>query len=93
MKLRYTERAQEDLEVAVSWYEKQQLGLGLEFLDSVESSLKGIESSPYMYEVIHASYRRCLVRRFPFSLFYTIDSDELVIHAVFDNRQDPKKKP
>jgi len=69
MNLRYTERAQEDLEVAVSWYEKQKHGLGLEFLDSVESSLKRIKSSPHMYEIIYASHRRCLIRRFPFSLF------------------------
>jgi len=93
MKLRYTERAQEDLEIAVSWYEKQQRGLGLAFLESVESSLEPMESSPNMYEIIYASHRRCLIRRFPFSLFYTIEADGLVIHAVFDNRQDPVKRP
>ena len=34
-----------------------------------------------------------VTRRFPFSIFYTIEPDEIIIHSVFDNRQDPKKKP
>ena len=29
----------------------------------------------------------------PFSVFYTIESDEIVVHSVFDNRQHPEKRP
>lgn len=35
MKLYYTERAKEDVELAVKWYEKQQNGLGIEFLSAL----------------------------------------------------------
>lgn len=28
-----------------------------------------------------------------FSVFYTIEDKEIVVHSVFDNRQDPVKKP
>ena len=32
MKLRYTDRAKDDIEIATLWYEKQKTGLGFEFL-------------------------------------------------------------
>jgi len=41
----------------------------------------------------YSSFRRCTIRRFPFSIFYTIEEDIIVIHAIFDNRQDPVDLP
>ncbi len=93
MILRYTERSKVDIDLTFEWYEKQRRGLGFEFLDCVEVSLKNILTFPEMYEQIYSSFRRCVVRRFPFSIFYTIEGDEIVIHSIFDNRQDPKKRP
>jgi len=93
MILRYTDRSKVDIDLTFEWYEKQRRGLGFEFLDCVEVSLKNILTFPEMYEQIYSSFRRCVVRRFPFSIFYTIEGDEIVIHSIFDNRQDPKKRP
>ena len=93
MILRYTDRSKDDVELAFAWYEKQRRGLGFEFLDCVEVSLNNILSFPEMYAKIYSSFRRCVVRRFPFSVFYTIEGNEIVIHSVFDNKQDPKKRP
>jgi len=33
------------------------------------------------------------VWRFPISVFYSIEGHEIVVHSVFDNRQDPAKRP
>lgn len=93
MKLLYTDRAKVDIEVAFDWYEKQRKGLGFEFLDCVELAIKNIASFPEMYEIRYANFRGCVTRRFPFSIFYTIEKDEIVIHSVFNNRQDPQKWP
>lgn len=93
MKLRYTERAKIDLELAFDWYEKQRRGLGFEFLDCIEIALKEIAAFPEMYQLCYADFRRNVIRRFPFSVFYTIESAEIVIHSVFDNRQDPENRP
>ena len=93
MKLRYTARSKDDLEIAFGWYEKQRRGLGFEFLDCVESSLKSIIENPKIYQTRYSCFRGCVIRRFPFSIFYTIEPNEIVIHSVFDNRQDPEKNP
>ncbi len=93
MKLRYTDRAKDDLELAFAWYERQRRGLGYDFLDCVEVALKSILGNPEMYQKRYSDFRGCVIRRFPFSIFYTIESDKIVVHSVFDNRQDPKKRP
>ncbi len=93
MHLLYTDKSKDDVKLASQWYEKQQKGLGLEFLKCVESSLNTILNFPEMYEVCYSNFRRCVISRFPFSIFYTIEDYQIIIHAVFDNRQDPKKRP
>ncbi|PCH59906.1 MAG: recombinase [Gammaproteobacteria bacterium] len=93
MKLRYTERAKDDIELAFVWYERQRRGLGFEFLDCVENAVKPIKVSPEIYMMVHSNFRRSVIRRFPFSVFYTIETTEIVVHSVFDNRQDPEKRP
>jgi toxin ParE1/3/4 len=92
--LKYTERAKTDIGLAFEWYEDQRNGLGFEFLDCVENTLQNIILTPELYAKQYADFRRILIRRFPFSIFYTIEKNHLIIiHAVFDNRQDPKKLP
>lgn len=93
MKLRYTDRSRDDVELAFAWYERQRRGLGFEFLDCVEVALKSIIEYPEMYQKRYACFRGCPIRRFPFSLFYTIEDNEIVVHSVFDNRQNPNRKP
>jgi len=93
MKLRYTDRAKDDLELAFAWYERQRRGLGFEFLDCIEIAVKSILENPEMYRIHYSIFKGCVIRRFPFSVFYTIEDTEIVVHAVFDNRQDPEKKP
>lgn len=36
-------------------------------------------------------FRRKLVPRSPFAIYYTVEGGRLIIHAVFDQRQDPQK--
>lgn len=93
MRLRYTARAIDDLHIAFEWYEGQRRGLGFEFLDCVEAVIETIQRIPKLYAKHHAHFRRVLVRRFPFSIFYTIEKKEIIVHAIFDNRQDPARLP
>ena len=93
MKLRYTEGAKDDIELAFVWYERQRRGLGFEFLDCVENAVKSIIENPEMYRLVYSNIKGCAIRRFPFSIFYTVESPEIVVHGVFDNRQDPVRRP
>ena len=66
---------------------------GLNFLDCVEIAVKLVLENPTTYKILYSDFRGCVIRRFPFSIFYTIEDKEIVVHSVFDNRQDPEKRP
>jgi len=58
--------AKADVADAYLWYEEQSLGLGMDFLRCVEAALLSIQRTPLIYPVVHETYRRALVRRFPY---------------------------
>lgn len=91
MKLYYTDDALEDIELAFDWYEEQSHGLGQVFIDCLEQGVQNIIEFPDTFPITHRQYRRKLIKKFPFSIFYTIEINEIIVHAVFDNRQHPKK--
>ena len=65
--------AKADVANAYVWYENQSLGLGLEFLRCVEAALTAIQRSPVIFQIVFGSYRRILVRRFPYAIFFEFD--------------------
>ena len=84
-------QAELDIEGAYDWYENQSSGLGQEFLRNVEACLALIKRNPEIYSVVYRNFRRGLVRRFPFAIFYEREANDLVIYAVFHCSQDPVK--
>lgn len=93
MIIRYTERALTEIDLGILWYEEQKRGLGSDFLDCVEVAVQNISLNPQIYQKRYSNFRGCPIRRFPFSIFYTIEDVEIIIHSVFDNRQNPQKRP
>jgi len=85
--------AKGDVGDAYRWYETQSAGLGLEFLRNVEAALDFVRRLPEACPVVHASFRRVLVRRFPFAVVYEYEPDRArcVVYAVFHSSQDPDK--
>jgi plasmid stabilization system protein ParE len=87
----YTPEASSDVVEAYSWYEEQEPGLGEEFLRCVEAGLDRILRQPLMYPIAADEFRRALVRRFPFEIFYEPGASVITIYAVFHCSQDPEK--
>jgi hypothetical protein len=54
--------AELDIAEAYAWYEGRRVGLGEEFLSSVDACIEGIRRRPAMYPVVHEGYRRALTR-------------------------------
>jgi len=50
---------------AYVWYEGWRVGLGEEFLTSIDACIESIRRQPEIYPFVHETYRRSLVRRFP----------------------------
>ncbi|MEZ2230493.1 MULTISPECIES: type II toxin-antitoxin system RelE/ParE family toxin [unclassified Microcoleus] len=80
----------EELDEAYNWYESQQVGLGDDFLDSVDETLNRICQMPESYPVVYRDVRRSVVRRFPYAVYYRIVSSRVIVTAIFHSRRDPK---
>jgi len=83
--------AELDIAEAYDWYEGRRAGLGEEFLSSVDACLESIRRRPEMYPVVHEGYRRSLIRRFPYAVFYAQSAAAVTMYAVFHTSRDPDK--
>lgn len=82
MKVRFLALAQRELDDAVDWYEEQSSGLGREFLDEADRTVRRALVFPESCPEIIPRLRRCLLARFPYGLIYGQDGKSLVVVAV-----------
>jgi plasmid stabilization system protein ParE len=82
--------AQAELDEAFSWYEEQAVGLGYEFLDEFDRSIRILSSFPKAFEQIGEGVRRCLLNRFPYGVIYGVANEEIVVIAVAHLRRKPR---
>jgi plasmid stabilization system protein ParE len=83
--------AAQDVDEAYGWYEIQRAGLGEEFLNCVDACVQAICRSPEMHSKVYQAYRRGLVRRFPYAIFYEYTSNVVTVYCVFHTSRDPEK--
>jgi plasmid stabilization system protein ParE len=83
--------AEQDVSDAYDWYEQRRPGLGEEFLSCVDACIQQICRSPDLYGKAYAEFRRALIRRFPYAIFYESDGDTVTIYCVFHTSRNPAK--
>lgn len=83
--------AEAELAGAILWYEERGKGLGAEFLRAVEATVAAIERQPEAYAFVSGKARRAVLRRFPYSLIYTFEANEILVVACFHGKRDPKR--
>jgi len=75
--------AERDLAEAFAWYESCRAGLGDEFLSCVDARLRAIERLPELHEKVYLEFRRAIVRRFPYVIFYEYAGNTVTVFGVF----------
>ena len=82
-------RADLDVAATFDWYEKEQAGLGREFLDELRATYDRIADGPLAYQDLRPGIRRALVRRFPYAAYFAVEGDVVVVLAVVHVSRDP----
>jgi plasmid stabilization system protein ParE len=83
--------AEEEMNFSAQFYNQQAPGLGIDFLEEIEKSLKLIVGSPEGWPAYEENIRKYNVRRFPFSIYYVYekDLDKIIIIAVAHQKRKP----
>lgn len=89
MTYRFLSPAKAELAEATEYYENASPGLGLEFLDEIETTIARVMRQPEAWTKISENHRRCLTRRFPYGIVYSVEKDEILITAVMNLRRHP----
>ena len=80
-----------DIDEAYGWYEGRRVGLGEEFLSCVDACIQGICRLPEMHTKAHKEYRRALVRRFPYAVFYEHVTGTVTVYCVSHTSRSPER--
>jgi plasmid stabilization system protein ParE len=89
VKSRFHDAADAELTEAVAYYDGKALGLGDRFLAEVKSATRTIEKYPEIAPIVDLGVRAKVLVRFPYSLMYVVDENELFILAVAHQSRRP----
>src|SRR5437879_168747 len=81
--------AEQELNDTASYYNAASPGLGATFLTEVERAIKQILEHPEAAPVGHGVVRRKLVRRFPYSVMYSVQAETIRILAIANQKRRP----
>ena len=90
-RLRVVPEAEEELAQAAEWYEARRSGLGVDLVVEVDRAFEAIAAAPLscpLWRDEHP-YRRSVLSRFPFVVFYRFEGADVVVLAVAHTRRKP----
>jgi plasmid stabilization system protein ParE len=85
----FTRAARAEVIEAQDWYEGEAAGLGQHFLRAIDALTGRLGSHPQQFPIVFKNVRRALLRRFPYSLFFVVEGDTLLVIACFHASRDP----
>ena len=89
MRIRFAEAANDELNDACDWFERQQSGLGARFKSDVREATRLIAGSPLLFPIELEDVRRYVMSRFSYTLRYVLRGDEVWIMAVSHQHRRP----
>ena len=87
--LRFAPELEEDLYAGFVWYEVKSKGLGNEFLNVFYDNVDRLAKNPLIYAKVYLDFHRSLLRQFPFSCYYRIEGNRVVVYGVFHSARNP----
>jgi plasmid stabilization system protein ParE len=78
-----------DVAAAFAWYENEQPGLGLDFLNELRATYDRIADGPFKYQDLRSGIRRALVGRFPYAVYFAVEAGIVVVLSVLHVSRDP----
>ena len=80
-KIQVSSRAQIEIENASEFYIQNSLNAPRWFIESLQESYKTLSINPH-FEIRYKNVRAYKMKRFPFSLFFTVDEKKKIIRIL-----------
>lgn len=82
--------AEKELAESAAFYEQRRKGLGKESIAEVRASFKRIRRIPTLFPMFAGTeYRKCIINRFPFIVFFKEEQKQIKVAAVAHQKQKP----
>ena len=88
--LLFLPEVEEDVIAGYVWYEGKSPGLGEEFLRMFYACAGELPRNPLLYPKVHKEFRRRLLRRFPYAIYFTVEDDQIIVFGLFHCARDPR---
>ena len=90
MTVRHLSAAHAEFVSAIAYYDAEQPHLGDDFADAVDQAVATMSRDPTSWERVDPrGIYRMPVKRFPYSILYTVTGEEITIVAVMHNHRRP----
>ena len=89
MNFSFHPEAENEFDDAVGYYEDCEPGLGFDFAREIQATILNITDYPGLWPEIEKQVRRCLVRRFPYGVLYSLEPSGVFILAVMHLHRTP----
>lgn len=74
---------------AVEYYAGQRIDIAQAFVSAIEDAVYRLKESPTRYAVVEDNVRRCMARKFPYGVLYTLEPDYILILAIMHCSREP----
>jgi len=82
--------AKREFDEASDWYRDEDPVLRDKFVSSVEKALDDISRTPLVFPVVFGSaVHRATIKRFPYSIFFAVAHDLVVVLSIFHDSRNP----
>lgn len=91
MRVEYHPAIEAEIEEIRGYYDERSPGLGSEFVGEFERQVLALAAAPERWMVVTGDVRRCLMRRFPYIIYFRrVDSDLIRVTVVKHQRRHPQ---
>ena len=81
--------ARSEFDEAALRYEANRVGLGAAFVAAIGRAASIAAENPLRHPVIYRNIRRVRARQFPYSVFYVVEAERVVVLSVFHSSRSP----
>jgi|SRR6185436_11305240 len=82
--------AKKDLQEAKTWYRNISPELRNDFVRRVDDAIALAQERPLAFQIVYRTFRRILLHRFPYALFYHAGEGRIVVVGVLHQTRDPE---